>query len=86
MANNVAFVVGIDGVQYRIYRDTPSTWSNYTPQERWWWQIVSKININTNMNDSVHHKIISLIDLLNRTPDYAGLTPQQFVAQIIKGM
>ncbi len=81
-----AFKVSIDGVAYNIYRDMPSTWGNYDPVERWWWSIASKVNINTNMSNSAHEKITSLIDLLNKTPDYAGLTPQQFVAQIIKGM
>lgn len=80
------FKLAIDGVTYGIWKSSPSTWGNFGPDETWWWEIVGPITINTDMKPAAHAKIVDLIDLLRRTPDYAGLTPQQFVAQVLKGM
>ncbi len=80
------FQLTIDGVIYGIWKSSPSDWMNYEPTATWWWEIVGPITINTDMKPTAHAKIVGLIDLLRKTSNYAGLTPQQFVAQVLKGM
>ena len=81
------FTIMISGILYGIYRSGPSEWSTAQPRvDAWWWEILEPVNINTDMNAKTHSNITSLIDLLNKTPDYGGLSPQEFVGHIIKGM
>lgn len=81
------FDVCIKGVTYAIWRAPPTSWSGLPTDPQWWWSIKSpKANINTDMSVKAHQDIVSLIDLLNKTSDFAGLTTRQFVAKVIKGM
>ncbi len=87
-AHDTYFTVRIEGILYGVWLDMPSQWGSFDMIDRWWWEVVPEksININTPMSATAHAKINSLIDLLNKTPGYAGLTPQQFVAMVLKGM
>lgn len=68
------FTLRIKGAMYGIWNDDPLGWT---------WEPVDGPS-NWRYTEETNTHIQTVCDMLNKCPDYAGLTPQQFVEQLLK--